>query len=231
MMPLAVGYQHFADGAPFAEIALRHPSVKEVYFPWVDEPSGRPKLGFEEESDKDELAAALRRDLTRLRGIWVSAGFRGGRWIPAESLQMLGSVAVLSDSPGQRRRMRFSPLFRRATATDGTRLGAITGAEIDEISFAVTALELSRGFWDDLFTPRPRLTRYTADPNSNEVVIDPDPMEKEGLSDEGRHDQGPHRRDADRLRGGDGVRRDELADRAQVEPEGQDDRQLDLRQG
>ena len=59
MMPLAAGYQHFADGAPFAEIVLRHPSVKEVYFPWVGEPSGRPRLGFEEEDDPDELAAAL----------------------------------------------------------------------------------------------------------------------------------------------------------------------------
>ena len=66
-MDLAAGYQHFADGAPFAEIALRHPSVKEVYFPWVDEPSGRPKLGYEEEDDKEELALALRRDLTSLR--------------------------------------------------------------------------------------------------------------------------------------------------------------------
>ena len=102
------------------------------------------------------VQAELEDDLTRLRGIWVSAGFRGGRWIPAESLQMLGSVAVLSDGPGQRRRMRFAPLFRRATATDGTRLGAITGAEIDEISFAVTALELSQGFWDDLLTRRRR---------------------------------------------------------------------------
>ena len=45
MIALAAGYQHFADGAPFAEIALRHSSVKEVYFPWIDEPSGRPKLG------------------------------------------------------------------------------------------------------------------------------------------------------------------------------------------
>ena len=72
MIPLAAGYQHFADGAPFAEIALRHPSVREVYFPWVDEPSGRPKLGFEEEDDHEELEAALRRDLTRLR----SAGVR-----------------------------------------------------------------------------------------------------------------------------------------------------------
>ena len=67
MIPLAAGYQHFADGAPFAEIALRHPSVKEVYFPWVGEPSGRPKLGFEEEDDPEELEAALKRDLTRLR--------------------------------------------------------------------------------------------------------------------------------------------------------------------
>jgi len=71
MTPLAAGYQHFADGAPFAEIALRHPSVREVYFPWVDEPSGRPKLGFEEEDDKDELEAALRRDLSRLRAAGV----------------------------------------------------------------------------------------------------------------------------------------------------------------
>ena len=70
-MVLAAGYQHFADGAPFAEIALRHPSVKEVYFPCIDEPSGRPRLGYEEEDDADELAAALRRDLTRLRAAGV----------------------------------------------------------------------------------------------------------------------------------------------------------------
>ena len=67
MIPLAAGYQHFADGAPFAEIVLRHPNVREVYFPWVDEPSGRPKLGYEEEDDPAELEAALQRDLTRLK--------------------------------------------------------------------------------------------------------------------------------------------------------------------
>ena len=71
MIPLAAGYQHFADGAPFAEIALRHPSVKEVYFPWVGEPSGRPMLGFEEEDDPEELEAALKRDLVRLRASGV----------------------------------------------------------------------------------------------------------------------------------------------------------------
>ena len=70
-MTLAAGYQHFADGAPFAEIALRHPSVREVYFPWPEEPSGRPRLGYEEEDDPAELARALRADLERLRAAGV----------------------------------------------------------------------------------------------------------------------------------------------------------------
>ena len=43
-MTLAAGYQHFADGPSFAEIVLRHPAVREVYFPWPEEPSGRPRL-------------------------------------------------------------------------------------------------------------------------------------------------------------------------------------------
>ena len=67
MMQFAVGYQHFAYGAKFADIALAHPSVREVYFPWIDEPSGRPMLGYEEENDSDNLAIALHRDLVKMR--------------------------------------------------------------------------------------------------------------------------------------------------------------------
>jgi collagenase-like PrtC family protease len=67
MMTFAAGYQHFAYGPSFADIALSHPSVKEVYFPWIDEPSGRPMLGYDEENDSDILAIALHRDLLRLR--------------------------------------------------------------------------------------------------------------------------------------------------------------------
>ena len=70
-MTLAAGYQHFADGAPFAEIALRHPAVREVYFPWPEEPSGRPRLGYGEEEDPATLARALRADLERLRAAGV----------------------------------------------------------------------------------------------------------------------------------------------------------------
>ena len=174
------------------------------------------------------VQAELEDDLSRLKGIWVSAGLRGTRWLSAEELEILGRVAILSETGGTRRRMRFAPLFRRATATDGTRLGAVTGAEIDEISFAVTALELSQGLWDDLLNRRRRVRRFTANRETGEILIDPAELDREGWTDEGRHDQGTFGRDADRLGGGDDVRRDELADRTQVEPGGEEDRQLDL---
>ena len=177
------------------------------------------------------LGAELSDDLTRLSGIWVGAGLRGARFIPAEALQMLGQVAILSDERGVKRPMRGFALFRRATATDGTRLGAVTGAEIDELTFAVTALEVSRGFWDDLSSGRARVSSFTVNRETGEVVAGPAGDAREGFPNEGRHGEGPDHRYADRLGGGDGVRRDELADREEVEPEGEDDRELDLRPG
>ena len=174
------------------------------------------------------MRAELSEDLTRLSGVWVGAGLKGTRWIDAESLQMLGQVAVLSDDCGRRRRMPTAPLFRRATATDGSRLGAVTGAQIDEVSLSVTALELSLGFWDDLRSGRVLARRYTANRETGEVVINLAGQAKEGWRNEG-HDEGPVCRNGDRLGCGDGVRRDELADGEAVEPQGQDDRQLDLR--
>ena len=67
MIAFAAGYRHFAYGSTFSDIVLAHPSVSEVYFPWIGEPSGRPKLGYDEENDSDILAIALHRDLTRIR--------------------------------------------------------------------------------------------------------------------------------------------------------------------
>lgn len=70
-MEFAVGYQHFADGRPFGEIACAHAGVREIYFPWPREPSGRPQLGYEEETDQAMLFGALRRDLTRCRAVGI----------------------------------------------------------------------------------------------------------------------------------------------------------------
>ena len=177
------------------------------------------------------LQAELTADLRQLAGIWVGAGLLGTRFIPAERLEMLGQVAVMADGSGKRMRMRTKPLLKRAVSTDGRRMGAITGAEIDELSFAVGALELSAGLWDDLAHHRQRVTRYSVNPDNGEVIIEPAEATREEGAHEGRIDEGPDHRDADRRIGGHGVRRHELADGEAVEPTGEADGQLDLRQG
>lgn len=66
-LPLAVGYQHVSEGEPFSSLVLRCPSVREVYFPWVDEPSGRPKVGYGEEDDPATVCDVLHDELVALR--------------------------------------------------------------------------------------------------------------------------------------------------------------------
>lgn len=173
--------------------------------------------------------AELAEDLRQLDGVWIGSGLRGARYIPAESLELIGRVAILAEDGGRKGRMATGPLFRRAVSTDGRRMGAITGAEIDEVSFAVTALELSAGLWDDLLRGRERVTRYTVNRETGEVVIEPAEEEREDINHEDRIDEGTDRGHADRRLGGDALRRDELADGEEVEPEGEADRQLDLR--
>ena len=115
------------------------------------------------------IQADLSDDLKRMEGIWVDSGLKGTRYIPSEHLGMIGEMAVLTDSRGTRRRARAQSLLRRAVSTDGSRLGAIVGAEVDEISFLVCALELTRGFWDDLWYGRLRVDDYNA--QGAEIIV------------------------------------------------------------
>ncbi len=176
------------------------------------------------------VQAELSDDLSRLDGLWMDAGLRGTRFIPAEHLGMLGQVAVMADDAGRRGRMRAQPLFRRAVGTDGRRLGAVTGAEIDELTFGVRSLELSRGLWEDLSRGRDRICSFTLDRENGDVVVDVSETEKEGADDEERHDEGADHGRRDRRLGGDDVRHHELAERQEDEPAVQEDGALDRRQ-
>lgn len=175
------------------------------------------------------LRAEVGPDLRALSGIWVAAGLRGTRFIPAEQLQLIGQAAIMADDWGRRGRPGAAPGLRRALSTDGRRLGAITGAEIDELTLAVAALELSAGLWDDLVRARQRVLRYTVDPETGDVIIGPEEDGKEAQADEGRHDEGPDHRHGPGRRGGGAVRRDELAAGPGHEAEGQQGGQLDRR--
>ena len=92
------------------------------------------------------IHAGLSSDLRALEGIWVDCGLLGTRYIAAEHIGTIGEVSVIADCRGRRRKMNARSLVCRAVGTDGRRLGAIVGAEIDEVSLMVCALELSLGF-------------------------------------------------------------------------------------
>lgn len=128
--------------------------------------------------------AQLSPDLKRLEGVWVDGGLRGARYIPAEQLGMIGEAVVIADAPGRRARLKPEVLSRRAVSTGGERLGAIVGAEVDEISFLVGALELSRGLWDDLRAGRTRVERYCADAESGAVIVLDSARERDEKEDE-----------------------------------------------
>lgn len=114
----------------------------------------------------------LSNDLKHLEGLWITAVVFGTRFIPCEHLGVLGQVSVTADSSGIRRKGSGTSLFRRAVGTDGTRLGAITGADIDELSFRIDALELSCGLWDDLLYGRRRIHTFALNQTDGSVIID-----------------------------------------------------------
>ena len=175
------------------------------------------------------LQAELTEDLTRLKGIWMDAGFRGTRFIPSESLSILGRASVLSDEMGKRRSDMPGPLLRRATGLDGERLGVVTGAAIDEISFCVESIELSGSLWDDLLHGRRLVRTFTLNRENGDVIIDVAQAEKEAKKHEERHGQGTDHRCDDRRLCSNDVWHHELADRTPHERQDEEDWTLDRR--
>jgi len=165
----------------------------------------RSKIGRMIQADLDE-------DLKHMNGIWVDGGLRGTRYIPSENLEMLGEVVIMADDKGKRKRLIPSSIFYRAVSTDGRRLGAITGAEINELSFSVESLELSNGIWDDLFNRRERIIRYTVNRDTGDIIIDDAEKETEEAIYEKRDDKRTDRRNADRRIGSHNPGRNELED-------------------
>jgi len=125
------------------------------------------------------IQAEISADLSELTGLWISKGFFAVRFIPAESIGTIGEVSVIADDGGVRKRCRSASFFYRAVGTDGSRIGAITGAEFDELSFRILSLELTCGIWDDLFAGRRWVQQFTVNQENGNVVVDVSEIEKE----------------------------------------------------
>lgn len=122
--------------------------------------------------------ADLSDDLRRMEGIWVDSGLLGTRYIPAEQLDMIGEMAILADSRGMRRKCSPRSLLYRAVTTDGRRIGAVVGAQLDEISFLVLCLEISHGLWEDVFLGRTLVRNYCV--QDGEIIVSDSAEESDG---------------------------------------------------
>ena len=136
--------------------------------------SARTLIGLPVVLESRELgrvsAVSPEADLRNLKGIYFSCGFLGTRFIPRDELDLIGDVAVLVHAPGRKSPPAEPALPRRALSPDGSRLGAITDALVDEETFAIPMLELSGGFFDDLTRGRERVGAFSVTQNGDVVI-------------------------------------------------------------
>ena len=90
----------------------------------------------------------------RNTGFVVRDGLRASRFLPASAIALLGRLSVLGKARPTRLPKNAGYRLFRVTDADGARVGVVTDALLDESSLRVTALEISAGPLDDLFTGR-----------------------------------------------------------------------------
>ena len=125
------------------------------------------------------VQGCLSDDLKRLEGIWVDSGLNGLRFIDADHISVIGSHAIIADEQGIRLRIRPCELFIRAVSTQGTRLGAIVDAHINDTTLLVDSLVMTEGYWDALMHARRLVANFHYDRNQKMVIVPENQLNQE----------------------------------------------------
>lgn len=122
------------------------------------------------------LRGVLTTDGRALRGLVMRGNIKGARWLPKESITLLGDVAVIAAKKPSRCPKDATYRLFKVSDTLGTRLGVVTDALIDEESMRVKALQISSGPVDDLTMGRWYALHYsvTNSGNTGHVTISDD---------------------------------------------------------
>ncbi len=108
--------------------------------------------------------------LGTLSGLFLHCGLAGSRFIERSALDLIGDIAILAHSCGRRMQPSQPPLLRRAISPGGERIGAITDVLLGENTLRIEALELSRGYLDDLSRGREYVRQFTVQKNGDIIV-------------------------------------------------------------
>ena len=99
-----------------------------------------------------------------LRGIVIRSGLRGTRWLPREQISLIGKISVIASGKACRVPRDAAYHLFRVTDPEGTRLGIVTDALLNEETLSVAALEISGGPLDDLIDGRWYATAFHVQP-------------------------------------------------------------------
>lgn len=110
------------------------------------------------------MRGVLTEDGRSLRGIVVRGGLRGAKWVPREQIALVGRISIIAAGRPKRVPKDASYHLFRVTDADGTRLGVVTDALLQEETLRVTALEISGGPVDDLIDGRWYATSFHVQP-------------------------------------------------------------------
>lgn len=101
-----------------------------------------------------------------LKGIVIRGGLQGPRWLGRDQIALIGRLSVIATGkPGRLPRDADYRLFR-VSDPEGTRLGIVTDALMNEETLRVAALEISGGPLDDLTDGRWYATAYQVRPGA-----------------------------------------------------------------
>lgn len=110
------------------------------------------------------LRGVLTEDGKNLRGLVIRGGLRGTRWLSREQISLIGEISVIGQGKTGRVPKNASYHLFRVTNSEGTRLGIVTDALLNEETLHVSALEISGGPLDDLIDGRWYTTAFHVQP-------------------------------------------------------------------
>lgn len=110
-------------------------------------------------------------ELKRIEGFWVSGRLGRLFFCPAREVELLGAVSVLVRACERHPPVGLPFHLRRALDASGALIGAIVGAYVREDTLEITALELTRGFWEDLVHGHEQVRDYAVRLPEGDVAV------------------------------------------------------------
>lgn len=117
------------------------------------------------------VSGVLLEDGRHISGVLVEGALGGSRVVALGQIDVIGDVSLQCTGRGARSggSEPFSP--RRAVTTAGRRLGRVSDLLIDERTGRIAAIEISRGYIDDMLTGRLICDEFALAPQTGDAVV------------------------------------------------------------